>query len=108
MSAEVDGERTIQTCSGNSNSPISFHAIYGTIHRFTRTVDYLAAEKQHILSQVALLSQRDIAWVEYLKAVGGLDNLKPVGIFRPSRDLKLLVRRGSFRRRITKWIIIAS
>jgi hypothetical protein len=33
-------------------------------------------------------------WFQYIKSVGGADNLKPVGIFTPSEDLCQLVRRG--------------
>lgn len=34
------------------------------------------------------------AWFQYMKSIGGADNLKPVGWFTPSDDLSELVRRG--------------
>ena len=41
-----------------------------------------------------LTTQRDIEWVGYLKSIGGPENLKPAGVFKPSPDLKAIVRRG--------------
>lgn len=41
-----------------------------------------------------LRDQRDREWVEYLKSIGGPENLKPAGIYKPSKDLKAMVRRG--------------
>lgn len=40
------------------------------------------------------ITKRDIEWVGYLKSIGGPENLKPVGLFKPSKDLKAIVRRG--------------
>lgn len=39
-------------------------------------------------------SRRDVEWVGYLKSIGGAENLKPAGVFKPSRDLRDIVRRG--------------
>lgn len=61
---------------------------------FNRTLDYLLSEKYHMVSKGYIHSQRDLEWVEYLKSVGGADNLKPCGIFQPNKELKALVRRG--------------
>ncbi len=33
-------------------------------------------------------------WFQYMKSIGGPENLKPVGVFTPSDDLCELVRRG--------------
>ena len=41
-----------------------------------------------------ILAERDIQFVAYLKSIGGLENLKPVGVFKPSPVLKDLVRKG--------------
>jgi len=61
---------------------------------FSRTVEYLLAEKNAARMQKVLRQQRDLDFVSYLKSIGGVENLKPGGIFKPSRDLKRLVRRG--------------
>jgi hypothetical protein len=37
---------------------------------------------------------RDMEWVNYLKSIGGIENLKPAGIFKPMKDLKQMVRKG--------------
>ena len=47
---------------------------------FNRTQDYLILEKQFVNQQGFYASQRDLAWVEHLKAIGGPDNLKPAGM----------------------------
>jgi len=39
-------------------------------------------------------NRRDVEWVGYLKSIGGAENLKPAGVFKPSRDLRDMVRRG--------------
>ena len=61
---------------------------------FNRTLEYLQDERQLLLKQGDHLTVRDLEWVDYLKAIGGPDNLKPAGIFKPSKELKTLVRRG--------------
>jgi hypothetical protein len=45
-------------------------------------------------SQTNSIALRDIEWVQYLKSIGGIENLKPGGIYKPSSDLKTIVRRG--------------
>ena len=78
---------------------------------FLRTVEYLLAEKSAARAQETLRQQRDLEFVSYLKSIGGVENLKPGGIFRPSRDLKLLVRRGvpiAFRPTVWMHISLAS
>jgi hypothetical protein len=56
---------------------------------------------EEILSEQALRQQtrvttmqRDLEWVDYLKSIGGPENLKPAGIYKASPDLKAMVRRG--------------
>ncbi len=72
--------------------------------------DYLEEEKRR--AQIASnIQQRDRDWVEYLKAIGGIENLKPVGLFKPSEDLKFMVRRGipvAYRAAIWKKISLSS
>lgn len=53
---------------------------------FNRTLDYLVSERQQQTQQGSNLSQRDLEWVEYLKAIGGPDNLKPAGMHLTSLD----------------------
>ena len=50
------------------------------IYGFTRTVEYLIAERQHLAVQRSTLLARDMEWTEYLKSIGGPDNLKPAGM----------------------------
>jgi hypothetical protein len=38
--------------------------------------------------------QLDKLWFEYLKSIGGPDNLKPAGVYTPAIELAQLVRRG--------------
>jgi hypothetical protein len=61
---------------------------------FNRSLEYLLAERMYNLSQADFIIQRDLQWVEYLKQIGGADNLKPAGSFKPSHDLKAIVRQG--------------
>lgn len=46
------------------------------------------------MTKANVMKERDMEWVEYLKSIGGPENLKPAGVFKPSNDLKMLVRRG--------------
>lgn len=55
--------------------------------------DYLR-EKEHNRLSANHFKQRDQEWVEYLKSIGGAENLKPAGVFKPSADLKAMCRRG--------------
>jgi hypothetical protein len=64
------------------------------LYGFTRTTEYLIAEKDYLNSHRHVLLHRDMEWVEYLKAIGGPENLKPAGQFKPSNDLKTMCRRG--------------
>lgn len=61
---------------------------------FRCTPQYRIDEQQFFASQSSITSQRDMEWVEYLKSIGGADNLKPAGIFKPTKDLKAIVQRG--------------
>jgi hypothetical protein len=61
---------------------------------FHCSLEDLIDDKLHRHSQGSLTNQRDLEWVEYLKAIGGPENLKPAGVFKASRDLKAIVRRG--------------
>ena len=61
---------------------------------FTRSGKYIQAEKKHKCGNMKFTVQRDLEWVEFLKAIGGPDNLKPVGVFEPSAELRSMVRRG--------------
>lgn len=64
------------------------------IYGFNRTIEYLLQEKKTVFSQKNIIHNRDQEWVEYLKSIGGPENLKPVGTFKPSQDLKEMCRRG--------------
>ena len=61
---------------------------------FLRSLEYLQKERQYKALRVQIDAQRDIDWIEYLKSIGGADNLKPSGMFKSSKELKELVRRG--------------
>lgn len=61
---------------------------------FVRTAEYLLVEKQHKLSKMKVWTQRDLEWIQYLKSIGGPENLKPAGVFQSCPQLKALVRRG--------------
>lgn len=61
---------------------------------FARTSEYLIAEKKCKLSKMKVWAQRDMEWIQYLKSIGGPENLKPAGVFQPCPELKALVRRG--------------
>jgi hypothetical protein len=64
------------------------------IFGFSRSLEYLLAERMYNYSQSQWVIRRDMQWVEYLKHIGGADNLKPSGAFKPSYDLKMIVRQG--------------
>jgi hypothetical protein len=61
---------------------------------FNCSFKYQVDEQAFRNSQNNIMTQRDIEWVQYLKSIGGIENLKPGGIFKPSKDLKNFVRRG--------------
>ena len=61
---------------------------------FSRDIDYLLGEKVYNNANLYSTAKRDLEWVAYLKHIGGPDNLKPAGIFKPSAELKNMVRRG--------------
>jgi hypothetical protein len=61
---------------------------------FIRTEEYLSQERQHHATRIDMSAQLDVDWVEHLKSIGGPVNLKPYASFRPSPELKQLVRRG--------------
>jgi hypothetical protein len=61
---------------------------------FNCTFDYKLKEQTALSTNASITNQRDIEWVAYLKSIGGPENLKPAGVYKPSADLKMLVRRG--------------
>ncbi len=61
---------------------------------FECSIEYHILEKLQSTQQHAIRMKRDMEWVDYLKAIGGAENLKPAGIFKPLKDLKQLVRKG--------------
>lgn len=61
---------------------------------FSRDIDYLLGEKVYNSTNLYSTAKRDLEWVAYLKHIGGSDNLKPAGNFKPSAELKNMVRRG--------------
>lgn len=61
---------------------------------FNCTPKYHFSEREFHASQMAHTARRDLEWVGYLKSIGGPENLKPAGVYRPSPDLKAIVRRG--------------
>eukprot|EP01041_Mallomonas_annulata_P009890 gene9890-20579_t len=64
------------------------------IFGFMRTRKYMLAERKLKVFNMKYVIHRDLEWFEYLKAIGGPENLKPAGVFAPSKALKILVRRG--------------
>jgi hypothetical protein len=64
------------------------------MYGFIRSSDYLTAEREHRSTRIGAAAQLDLDWIEFLKAIGGPGNLKPYGTFKPSPELKALVRRG--------------
>jgi hypothetical protein len=61
---------------------------------FNCSFEYQKYEQEFHSTHGLVTSQRDIEWVGYLKSIGGPENLKPAGIFKPSPDLKAIVRKG--------------
>ncbi|KAJ1419579.1 rab-GTPase-TBC domain-containing protein [Ochromonadaceae sp. CCMP2298] len=61
---------------------------------FSCSFEYRAFERASHAAHEVQNSLRDVEWVGYLKAIGGPENLKPAGVFKPSADLKAIVRRG--------------
>jgi hypothetical protein len=61
---------------------------------FNCSLDEILSEQAYRHATQTTTSQRDLEWVEYLKSIGGPENLKPAGIFKPSRDLKSMCRKG--------------
>jgi len=78
---------------------------------FNCTFEYLEYEKTLHAQQGHITTQRDLEWVGYLKSIGGPENLKPAGVFKPSPDLKAIVRRGipvAFRASVWQKISLSS
>ncbi len=89
---------------------------------FSRTKEYILAEKslkasaasKQILGKVdqeSIRQMRDLEFVNYLKAIGGVENLKPAGVYKPSLELKEIIRRGipiAFRPTVWMKISLAS
>lgn len=74
---------------------------------FEYRLDEMAFRNTHLNTT----TQRDMEWVAYLKSIGGPENLKPAGIFKPSPDLKAIVRRGipvAFRSTVWQRISLSS
>ena len=61
---------------------------------FNCSFEYQEYERAFHAAQMQQTSQRDLEWVGYLKSIGGPENLKPAGVYKPSADLKAIVRRG--------------
>lgn len=61
---------------------------------FTCSPEDHLLEKHYQLTNSNYLQLRDLEWVNYLKSIGGIENLKPAGIFKPYKDLKTMVRKG--------------
>lgn len=81
------------------------------LYGFTRTREYLLEERKFMLSRCFQYSSRDLDWIDYLKSVGGPENLKAAGIFKSDRTLKIMVRRGipaAFRSSIWQKISLSS
>lgn len=81
------------------------------MYGFFRTAEYLRNEKLKCAANIMDTSRRDWEWVIFLKSIGGADNLKPSSIFKPSSELKLMVRRGipaAFRPLIWKHISLSN
>jgi hypothetical protein len=57
---------------------------------FSCTFEHLEYEKAFHAAHLQHTTQRDIEWVGYLKSIGGPENLKPAGVFKPSSDLKAI------------------
>lgn len=64
------------------------------MYGFLRSAEYIETEREGLLTTAEAIAKRDLDWVNYLKAIGGAENLKPAGRFAPSFALKMLVRRG--------------
>ena len=78
---------------------------------FNCSFEYRLDERAFRASHFNVTNQRDVEWVEYLKSIGGPENLKPAGIFKPSPDLKAIVRRGipvAFRSTVWQRISLSS
>ena len=81
------------------------------LYGFLRSAEYMEVEREGRLLTAQTVRQRDMDWVRYLKAIGGAENLKPGGVFKPSYPLKMLVRRGvpaAFRPLVWKHISLSS
>lgn len=78
---------------------------------FNCSFEYKLDERAFRAANFNATRQRDLEWVEYLKSIGGPENLKPAGIFKPSADLKAIVRRGipvAFRATVWQRISLSS
>jgi hypothetical protein len=64
------------------------------LYGFNRSLDYLASERQHLSSTTVATNKRDLDFLQYMKGIGGTDNIKGDGVFKASKELKQLVRRG--------------
>jgi hypothetical protein len=61
---------------------------------FTCSPEEHLIERHYQLLNSNYIQSRDLEWVNYLKGIGGIENLKPAGIYKPFRDLKQMVRLG--------------
>jgi len=84
-----EDNNTNATANANANATVMRDSL-----GFECTIEYHLLEKSFALQQHNIRMKRDLEWVEYLKAIGGAENLKPAGIFKPLKDLKNLVRKG--------------
>jgi hypothetical protein len=61
---------------------------------FTCSPEEHLLERHYQVINSNYLQSRDLEWVNYLKSIGGVENLKPAGVFKPLKDLKQMVRKG--------------
>lgn len=87
---KVHQQSNITSPNSSSNLAINFTDMFGFPCSFS---DYTSLNSlRHSLSKYN--QQIDLAFVRYLKSIGGVENLKPAGQFKPTMDLKLLIRQG--------------
>jgi hypothetical protein len=60
---------------------------------FVRTLEYLLAERQYAATNMQKFAQRDLQWFQYLKNIGGVQNLKRAGIW-PGIDVSVPCKRA--------------
>ena len=57
-------------------------------HKITDLLGFVISMEEYIeedkirQSQFSAMQQRDLEWIQYLKSIGGPENLKPAGVFK--------------------------